>query len=117
MSHRRITSVCGRETKDLAPSGSGLIATVDMVLKLLEASVFKIRNRSLVVRFGIALTLSLGLTICASAQQYLGTISGNVSDATGAKVVDAAVTATDATTHFVSKGTTNSEGDYTIPSL
>jgi len=69
------------------------------------------------VRFGIALTLSLGFTICASAQQYLGTISGSVSDSTGAKIVDAAVTATDTTTHFVSKGVTNGEGVYAIPFL
>ncbi len=71
----------------------------------------------MVSRFGIVLTLSLGLTICASAQQYQGTISGNVSDPSGAKVVAAEVTATDTTTHFVSKGVTNSEGAYSIPSL
>jgi hypothetical protein len=79
--------------------------------------VFNTRNSNVVIRFAIVLTLSLGLTICASAQQYLGTISGNVSDATGAKIVDAAVTATDTMTHFVSKGVTNNAGDYSIPSL
>ena len=77
----------------------------------------KTGNRSMVTRFGIVLTLSLGFTICARAQQYLGTISGTVSDSTGAKIVDAAVTATDTTTNFVSKGVTNGSGDYTIPSL
>jgi hypothetical protein len=71
----------------------------------------------MVTRFGIVLTLSLGFTICASAQQYLGTINGSVSDSTGAKIVDAAVTATDTTTNFISKGVTNGAGDYTIPSL
>src|ERR1039458_1954404 len=71
----------------------------------------------MVTRFGIVLTLSLGFTICASAQQYLGTINGSVSDSTGAKIVHAAVTATDTTTNFISKGVTNGAGDYTIPSL
>ncbi len=63
------------------------------------------------------LVLSFGLSGSARAQQYLGTISGTVSDSTGAKVVDAAVTATDTTTNFVSKGVTNAAGQYSIPSL
>ncbi len=75
------------------------------------------RFRNFVTSFAIVLMLSLGLTLSASAQQYLGTISGSVSDSSGAKIVDAAVTATDTTTNFVSKGVTNSTGDYTIPSL
>ena len=76
-----------------------------------------IRFRNIVTCSGMALMLSLGLTLSATAQQYLGTISGNVSDSTGAKIVDAAVTATDTTTNFVSKGVSNGAGDYTIPSL
>ena len=51
------------------------------------------------------------------AQQYLGALSGSVTDQSGAKVVGAEVTATDTITHFVSKGVTNSTGEYTIPSL
>ena len=51
------------------------------------------------------------------AQQYLGTLSGSVSDATGAKVVGASVTATDVTTKFETKAVTNGSGDYTIPFL
>jgi hypothetical protein len=71
----------------------------------------------MVIRLAIVLTFSLAFTICASGQQYLGTISGSVADASGAKVVGAEVTATDTTTNFVSKGVTNNAGDYTIPSL
>ena len=51
------------------------------------------------------------------AQQYLGTLSGSVSDPTGAKVVGASVTATDITTKFETKAVTNGSGDYTIPFL
>jgi len=51
------------------------------------------------------------------AQQYLGTLSGSVSDSTGAKVVGANVTATDITTKFETKAVTNGSGDYAIPFL
>jgi len=51
------------------------------------------------------------------AQQYLGTLSGSVSDSSGAKVVGANVTATDITTKFETKAVTNGSGSYTIPFL
>jgi hypothetical protein len=51
------------------------------------------------------------------AQQYLGTLSGSVSDATGAKIVGASVTAKAALTNFETKAVTNGSGDYTIPFL
>ncbi len=78
---------------------------------------YNTRFRNLVIQLGIVLTLSLGFTVCTSAQQYLGTISGSVADASGAKVVGAEVAATDTTTNFVSKGVTNNAGNFTIPSL
>jgi len=79
--------------------------------------VYNTRFRSMLIQLGLVLTLSLGFTVCASAQQYLGTISGSVADASGAKVVGAEVAATDTTTNFVSKGVTNNAGNFTIPSL
>lgn len=51
----------------------------------------------------------------AHAQRYLGSFSGEISDATGAKIPGAVVTATDTTTHFTSKAVTNGTGVYTIP--
>jgi hypothetical protein len=51
------------------------------------------------------------------AQQYLGTLSGSVADATGAKIVGANVTAKDVTTNFETKVVTNGSGEYTIPFL
>jgi hypothetical protein len=65
----------------------------------------------------ISFVLGWGLVCPVAAQQYLGTLSGSVADSTGAKVVGAEVAATDTTTHFVSKGVTNSSGEYTIPFL
>jgi hypothetical protein len=56
-------------------------------------------------------------TSSMQAQQYLGTLSGSVSDATGAKIVGANVTAKDVKTNFETKGVTNGSGDYTIPFL
>jgi len=77
--------------------------------------VHSLRNR--VVGFGMLSILAVSFAAPAQAQQYLGTLNGSVADSTGAKVVGAEVSATDTTTHFVSKGLTNGEGAYTIPSL
>ena len=69
---------------------------------------------------GASLGLLLTVMLCAlpaHAQQYLGTLSGNVSDLTGAKVVGAQVTATDVATNFVTRVVTNASGDFTIASL
>lgn len=52
-----------------------------------------------------------------AAQQYLGTITGQVTDPSGAVVVGANVTATDVTTKFATKATTNAAGQYSIPLL
>ena len=51
------------------------------------------------------------------AQQYLGTLSGEVTDASGAKVVKAEVTATAAATKFTTRAVTNNSGGYSIPFL
>ncbi len=78
---------------------------------------YNLRFRTALLSIGLLLTLSFGLAISAAAQQYLGTLSGNISDPTGAKIVGANVTATDTTTNFVTKATTNGSGEYTIPFL
>lgn len=51
------------------------------------------------------------------AQRYLGEIRGQVSDATGAKVAGAKVTATELRTNFVSMVTTSQDGSYDFPAL
>jgi hypothetical protein len=62
------------------------------------------------------LSLTIGSAPAAHAQG-LGRISGLVTDPTGAAVVDAQVTATQAGTGFSSVATTNGSGEYVFPSL
>jgi hypothetical protein len=69
------------------------------------------------VGFGVSMVLMFGFAMSASAQQYLGTLTGEVADATGAKVANAQVSATDITTHFTTKTVTNASGEYSIPFL
>src|SRR5271156_3813714 len=63
------------------------------------------------------LLVSLGSTLPLHAQQYLGTLTGEVTDSSGAKIANAEVSATDITTHYTTKTKTNGSGVYTIPFL
>ena len=65
--------------------------------------------------FFIALAIALAGT--GKAQQYLGTLSGDVEDSSGAKVTGAEVVATNVTTKFVTRAITNGIGEYTVPFL
>jgi hypothetical protein len=67
-----------------------------------------------------ALVLSVGCiasALPAAAQTNLGTVSGTVSDPTGAKVPGAVITVTQVGTNYVTTGKSNDKGDYTIPFL
>src|SRR6266849_2178243 len=64
----------------------------------------------------------LPLVICATAltsfaQSDRGTITGTVTDPSGAVVSNATVTATNASTGAVHSTTTSGEGDYTLSEL
>jgi hypothetical protein len=63
------------------------------------------------------LVLNFLSVIPSSAQQYLGTITGEVSDYSAAKIANATVTATNLTTKFVTRAVTNASGIYSIPFL
>ena len=78
---------------------------------------YNTRIRNFVACFGIFLTLSFGLTASAAAQRYLGSIQGEVNDATGAKVPNAVVTAVENSTHFTATVKTNGSGTYTFAAL
>ena len=72
-------------------------------------------------RLGLCL-VALGLAgLMASsplcAQEYLATINGTITDATGAVISGAKVTAENDATRFLSPVTTNQNGAYTIPFL
>lgn len=80
----------------------------------------KKKNASLVrqaLLVAVALVSLLGLFPSYSYAQAFGTISGNVTDPTGAVVPGAKVTATETGTSFSRTATTNKNGQYVIPNL
>src|SRR5882724_10878514 len=70
----------------------------------------------LILRFCTLLCFSL-LIVPVGAQIRSGTITGTVTDPSGALVVDATVVVTNAGTNVASSTKTTSAGDYTIPYL
>jgi len=74
------------------------------------------------VRIGIRATFLLLIMLAAvpvatHAQAYYGSIFGNVTDATGAAIVGAKVTALDAATSASFSTTTSGTGSYSIPQM
>ena len=69
------------------------------------------------IRFSVVLALAVGMTVAATAQRYLGSIQGSVTDATGAKVPNATVIAEDTGTRFKTTATTGADGSYNFSSL
>src|SRR5262245_43404694 len=65
----------------------------------------------------LALLMCIGLCNSALGQTDRGTITGTVSDPTGAVIVGAKVTATNKETKTITEATTTSSGKYTIPLL
>jgi hypothetical protein len=83
----------------------------------LEATVFNASFRRMVIHAGIVLSLSLSLAATAVAQRYLGSIQGEVTDPSGAKVIGANVVAEESTTHYKTEGKSNESGIYTFAAL
>src|SRR5947209_8810586 len=75
----------------------------------------KMKQRS--VPFLLIFLAVLLLLAPVYGQKITGTISGSVTDPTGAMVPDATVTITNAETGLVRTTTTNSSGDYSAPDL
>lgn len=65
----------------------------------------------------IFLVMGLAAGTQLRAQQYLGGLAGSVTDATGAKIAGAQISAKAVTTSYVTKSTSNATGEYTIPYL
>ena len=63
------------------------------------------------------LTILCLLSVCALAQEFRATISGRVSDASGAAVVGAQVVVTNLETSAANRTVTSDSGDYVIPAL
>jgi hypothetical protein len=69
------------------------------------------------MRLILAGLLVVASTLTASAQQETATITGIVTDASGAVVPGAAVTVTNVGTGIAVRAETNDQGAYTVPSL
>ncbi len=65
----------------------------------------------------IALAISFGLLPCAFGQAVNGSLVGNVSDVTGARVPNAKVTLTETNTGITRTTPTNENGNYTVSDL
>src|SRR5262249_15857084 len=68
-------------------------------------------------RLGVLLTLIFGAAAMLSAQEFRGTISGQVTDPSGAAIVGATVRAIQRSTNQATEATTNQDGYYTLPYL
>lgn len=68
-------------------------------------------------RVWLLLVLGLVFPMLSPAQRYLGSIEGQVSDPTGAKVVGVKVTAIESTTKYQTTVVTNADGAYSMPAL
>ena len=64
----------------------------------------------------VAAAVLIGSAV-AGAQTFRGTVSGNVTDATGAIVSGATIELSNPATGIVLKGTSNKAGDYSFPEL
>jgi hypothetical protein len=67
--------------------------------------------------FSLALFLGLALTLPANAQEITGTITGTVTDGTGASLPGVTVTATETTRNLVREAVTGAGGTYTLAFL
>src|SRR4051812_34393206 len=65
----------------------------------------------------VRLTVFLGILLSANAQDFRATISGQVTDHTGAAVSNAKVRAVQRSTNQAVSAITNQEGFYTLPYL
>ncbi|HUB00854.1 MAG TPA: carboxypeptidase regulatory-like domain-containing protein [Terracidiphilus sp.] len=74
-------------------------------------------HRSLAATCLLILALGVAFALPVSAQRYLGGITGQITDSTGAKVVGAKVTAVEGATHYSTTVTTGADGTYLMPAL
>lgn len=75
------------------------------------------QHRSFLKASLIALFAAVFFVPSLRAQEYRAAISGEVRDPSGAKVPNAAITATDEQTHFKTSVKSNNVGSYSIPFL
>ena len=83
--------------------------------KLISAKISSPKNFSLYL---LAILVAALLAVSPlSAQRYLGAITGQVSDASGARIPGAKVSAVETATHFKTDVVAGSDGTYLMPAL
>src|SRR5437764_10590835 len=87
------------------------------MLLLLDSRRDMPHNPLIMMRWGFALVAFALVSYSLWAQSTSGTILGSVQDATGAAVPGASVTIVNSETSLSRAATTNSAGEYDIPSL
>ena len=86
--------------------------------QIFETSAFsRGRRGSLALQVAFIVLTSLFLSGCIWAQEFRGTISGTVTDSSGAVIKDAQVTITETSTGTVNRTKTDSAGQYVVPFL
>jgi hypothetical protein len=88
---------------------------MDAMKKAATAGRVEFCGRVSMTLVAIVLVMLCGATHSHAQAKYLGAISGTVTDATGATVPGADISAKDTTTQYVSKVVSDSTGAYTIP--
>ena len=78
-----------------------------------------LRMTAATVKWSLIYVPVLAFSISAATGQTTGTgtISGTVTDSSGARIPGAKITATEASTHLVRSTVSNAEGVYTLPAL
>lgn len=84
---------------------------------LLEGRVFKVRKHSKLIILAVLVSAGFAIGVSVQAQRYLGSIQGEVTDSTGAKVSGATVTAEETSTHFKTTSLANGAGVYDFAAL
>ena len=78
---------------------------------------FLTRGMRAVVLSMVVVAVLAGITPGAVAQKYLGSIQGEISDTTGAKIPGVSVTAEDVSTHFKTTVTSGGDGAFVLSGL
>lgn len=74
-------------------------------------------RRGFTARLLLLLMFCGTFSVFASAQRYLGSIGGQVTDTSGAKIPGASVLSVETATHFKTSVDTGSDGAYSMPAL
>src|SRR5262245_8085800 len=61
--------------------------------------------------------LLLSLSVAAAAQEFRGSLTGRITDSTGAALVGASVSVRNVETNIIATVTTNDDGSYNFPLL